>query len=256
MDSLRWILLGLGILVIAGVYLWTRWQSARDERLYGAMLAEDPGTEPAPPAVPSRHGFGAPADESFAAVRDELSELERAISEQTSPDSRPDIEGPEMAAGADPAESYLSAQELDLPGQDEKLLVFYLVAERGTLYQGQALHTAFTRAGLVFGEMDIYHRLARNGAPVFSVANVVEPGTFDQGTLDTSETRGVSLFMRLPGPVPSVRAFDDFSATAWQLLDELGGELRDESRNVATQETMNRVRETLVEIERKQRLVS
>ena len=61
MDSLRWILLGLGAVVIAGVYLWTRWQAAREERQYGAVESRGFDSEPVISEEPAVGHFAGPA---------------------------------------------------------------------------------------------------------------------------------------------------------------------------------------------------
>jgi cell division protein ZipA len=207
MDSLRWILLGLGVLVIIGVYVWTRWQAAREDRQYESMLAGDLEADPLTYSGDTR-------DAGFEPIDDELGALDRAVYEDDTFD--PAIEDFDTATSAEiePEPVQAPANDSAPAAADEKLLVFYLVANRTVPFKGKALRKSFGKAGLEFGEMDIYHRRTSSGAPVFSVANLVEPGTFDQRTMDSSETRGVSLFMRLPGPVPTLSAFDDFSNTA------------------------------------------
>lgn len=249
MDSLRWILLGLGVLVIGGVYLWTRWQSVREDRQYGSMLSRELDADP---LIDTRSGT--PADE-IEAIDEALNMLDKAVYEDVSPDPAIEDFGAEPALQTEPESSQDSANGAGFSAADERLLILYLVANQGTPFQGKALRESFGQVGLEFGEMDIYHRKSRSGAPVFSVANLVEPGTFDQVTMDSSETRGISLFMRLPGPVPSVNAFDDFSTTARELVDQLGGELRDESRGIFTEQSMERIRKSLVEFERNQQVV-
>jgi cell division protein ZipA len=264
MDSLRWILLGLGAVVIAGVYLWTRWQAAREERQYGAVESRGFDSEPVISEEPAVGHFAGPAvrrdvadDTSLAVIRDELDELEQFITADTEPLTLDNVAPVEEPAQTQVEESHLTSDDLDLPGTDEKLVVLYLVAPRGKPFRGSALREAFSQAGLKHGDMEIYHRMSDEGArgtAVFSIANLVEPGTFDPGEFDRSTTPGISLFMRLPGPVQPIMAFDDFVATARQLSERLGGELRDETRSVLSRQTTEHLREDVLEFERKQHL--
>ena len=264
MDSLRWILLGLGALVIAGVYLWTRWQAAREERQYHAVQSRGFDSEPVISEEPVARRYASPAlrrdepdDTSLAAIRDELDELEQFITADTQPLTIDNVAPVDEPAEAPVEESHLTSEDLDLPGTDEKLVVLYLVAPRGKPFRGSALREAFSQAGLKHGDMEIYHRMSGEGArakAVFGIANLVEPGTFDPGEFNRSTTPGISLFMRLPGPVQASMAFDDFMATARQLSERLGGELRDETRSVLSRQTIEHLREGIVEFERKQHL--
>ena len=264
MDSLRWILLGLGALVIAGVYLWTRWQAAREEREYRSAQRRDFDSEPAiseHPVVAHSVSRGArrrePDDAALADLHDELEELEEFIAVDAGPSGLDNVTAMKEPAVAQLEGSQLTSEHLDLPGSNEKLVVLYLVAPRGKPFRGTALREAFSQAGLKHGVMQIYHRMAGEGdrgEAVFSIANLVEPGTFDPGEFDRSTTPGISLFMRLPGPVNASMAFDDFMATARQLSERLGGELRDETRSVLSRQTIEHLREDIVEFQRKQHL--
>lgn len=262
MDSLRWMLLGLGVMVIAGVYAWTRWQAAREDRQYRSMLSRDPDADPlvdAPHEAGSRYKPEASPGVQYtdAQMDDELDALDRAIRDENSVDPLSGNIESGLSTGADvePESAQVSANDPALVPHDEKLLVLYLVANRTVPFRGKALRKSFGKAGLEFGDMDIYHRTTTGGTPVFSVANLVEPGTFSPEDMDASETRGISLFMRLPGPVPSLSAFDDFSDTAWKLAKQLGGELRDESRRIVTRQSLDQMRESLAAFEHRQQVV-
>jgi cell division protein ZipA len=117
----------------------------------------------------------------------------------------------------------------------EKLLVLHVQA-RGEPLRGSAVRTALEVAGLVYGDMNIWHRLpdAAEGGPrggtVFAIANMVKPGTLEPDVLAVMTTPGLSLFMRLPGPVAPLPAVADFYATARQLALELHAEVLDEQR--------------------------
>ncbi|MGA7802429.1 MAG: cell division protein ZipA, partial [Gammaproteobacteria bacterium] len=157
-------------------------------------------------------------------------------------------EAPErMAAPARPA-------GLRPPEEGEKIVALFVVAPRGQRFRGAEVTRALTDAGLQFGAMDIYHRYPRgdDGAePVFSVANLVDPGTLNPAAMDDFATPGLSLFMRLPGPMTGRKALDDLIATAQRLADNLDGELRDRTRSVLSRQTIEALREEVVEFERR-----
>ena len=61
-----------------------------------------------------------------------------------------------------------------------------------------------------FGTMDIFHRHAQEngtGPVLFSLANLVKPGTFELSSMSDFETPGLSLFMTLPCGEEAMHAF-------------------------------------------------
>lgn len=146
--------------------------------------------------------------------------------------------------------------------EDELIVAFTVMARRGDEFAGTALHEAFDRAGLRYGEMQIYHYYGHyDGAgegstavPVFSVANVLKPGTFDAERFEDFATPGLSLFMRLPGELDGRDAFELLLSVGNKLATDLGGVLCDQSRNVLTSQTINHLRERIAEFGRRQML--
>lgn len=117
-------------------------------------------------------------------------------------------------------------------------IVALLIAERdGTHINGPKIHAALQAQGLVYGDKQIYHRLA-GGEPVFSVASLLKPGHLDPSTAAGFSTPGLSLFLVLPGPLPPVSAFRDMLATANALARALNAEVYDMRRTPLTPEAL------------------
>jgi cell division protein ZipA len=166
---------------------------------------------------------------------------------------RPEGEGrpvPEAETGREPAPS---AAPAPLPqGMQEKIVALHVMAPTWERFQGHALQDALREAGLSYGHMQIYHRDVNGYAQaVFSVANILEPGTFDPEQMDNFTTPGVVMFMRLPGPARGSEALDDMLKTAQGLADSLGGEVRDEQRNPLSRQGVTLLREQVAEYEYK-----
>ena len=107
-------------------------------------------------------------------------------------------------------------------------------------------------AGLKFGEMSIFHQRANGdnkGPVVFSVANILNPGTFDLNNMDDFYTRGVSLFLALPAPVNNLQAFDQMLDVAQQICGSLDGELKDDHRSNMTAQTIEHYRQRISDFE-------
>jgi cell division protein ZipA len=91
-----------------------------------------------------------------------------------------------------------------------------------------------------------------NQQPLFSMANLTNPGIFDKQAWNTLQTKGVTLFMTLPGPLGALDAWDAMLATSRRLADLLHADLLDVSREVFTRQCEGRVREELRAFERQQ----
>jgi len=147
-----------------------------------------------------------------------------------------------------------------LPGANrpaaKEVIVINVLARTGEEFQGPALQRLLEACGLLYGDMDIYHRheTTDTTSPVqFSVASAVEPGTFRPAEIATLSTPGISFFMSLPGPGNALQAFNFMYETAQAVVRNLGGELKDERRSVMTSQTAEHCRQRVREFERKQR---
>ncbi len=141
------------------------------------------------------------------------------------------------------------------PGEPEEVLIINVMARPGHYFQGEPLLQEIFDAGMRYGSMNIFHRYrdARGGGPIlFSLANMVKPGTFDLDAMEEFQTPGVSLFMTLPMSGDSLEAFDLMLDTAKAIAENLNGELKDENRSVMTKQTMEHDRQRVLEFERRQ----
>lgn len=130
----------------------------------------------------------------------------------------------------------------------EKLVMLYLAAKSGQAISGAELVLATEKVGLVYGHHNIYHRLVDGpdaGEPVFSMANVVQPGYFDLANIDTLQTPGVSFFMTLPGPVTAVQAWETMLPVAERMAQLLDGVLLDADRNALGRQRILHIKEEL-----------
>ena len=170
----------------------------------------------------------------------ELDLLEKTLAGEPGPDRKP--AGP-AAPGARPDENF------------DKVVTLYLAARAGQAFHGPDLVVAAEKAGLVYGHMNIFHRLVDNHpeqGPVFSVANLVKPGSFEMAGIQDLRTPGISFFMALPGPLPALDAWDAMLPTAQRMAELLDGVLLDEERNALGRQRIAHIREDLRNYDRKQ----
>lgn len=138
--------------------------------------------------------------------------------------------------------------------EPEEVLVINVMAPADEMLNGGVLLDALLQCGMRYGDMDIFHRysdIKGEGALLFSMANMVKPGTFDLDTMDEFETPGVCLFMTLPLNADSMQSFELMVNTASTLAQKLGGELKDEQRSVMTKQTIEHCRQRILDFERR-----
>jgi cell division protein ZipA len=130
----------------------------------------------------------------------------------------------------------------------QELIVINVIAAKGKPFVGGGMIEALRARGLKYGEMNIFHRIdPMSKTTLYSVANVVEPGTFDMADLDGFRSPGVCFFMQLPGPEQPLDAFEDMLKVSREVAMRLGGELRDEQRSFMTLQTVEHYRARIVE---------
>lgn len=130
----------------------------------------------------------------------------------------------------------------------EKLVMLYLAAKSGQSISGAELVLATEKVGLVYGHNSVYHRLAEGvhaNEPIFSMANVIQPGNFNLDHIDTLQTPGVSFFMTLPGPVTAIQAWDSMLPIAERMAQLLDAVLLDSDRNALGRQRILHIKEEL-----------
>ncbi|MGE0624669.1 MAG: cell division protein ZipA [Pseudomonadales bacterium] len=134
----------------------------------------------------------------------------------------------------------------------EELIVMNVLAAVDAPYTGDELFTALRSCGLKFGDMNIFHRVEPlTKAVQYSVASAVEPGTFDMAEMESIRCPGLCMFMQLPGPEDPSAAFEDMLSVARSVTRELGGDVKDEHRNVMTPQTVEHYRQRIVDFSRR-----
>lgn len=160
---------------------------------------------------------------------------------------------PERTAASGGSDRKESPDTQTEPAGEERVESVLVVAAGGERLVGSRLQALFSRHGLRHGEMDIYHLHDPEGHVLFSVANLVEPGTFDPATMDTLSTPGVALFVRLPGPPSAEVAFDRMIATARSLAEELDARVLDRQQSTLTRQTEQHLRDAMREYDHRHR---
>ena len=213
MDGLRWWLLLIGVVVVAGVYLYTRFQRKQAQDSPQQDLFDD-RTEPV-----------------FKPRR-----AEPVISAD-------DFDG-EHESGDEPV-----IEETAAPQQ--KIVTLRIIARNNGSFPGDDLVLSLRGIGMRHGKFGIFHRHEGNDEDkvIFSAASLVEPGSFDLANIKDQEIPGISLFMVIPGPVDGAEGFDLMMAAARTLAQGLDAELLDESGSTLSIQRERYMREEIIQFE-------
>jgi cell division protein ZipA len=209
MDGLRWLLLLFGLLVVAGVYVYSRREKTptEDDDAISHRVA------------PSLDGGDLQEDAASMLEADDGVEV---------PDEQP-------AASNQPQKIVtvrIVAHEKKAFAGDELILSMRGIGLR---------HGKFG----IFHRYDGNDETKT----VFSAASLVEPGSFDLQNIQGQQIPGISLFLVLPGPIDSVEAFDSMLAAARTLTQSLDGELLDESGSTLSIQRERYLREEIIQFQ-------
>lgn len=273
MDNLRLILILAGMVVLAAIWLLHRPEgsshrpgaSRREERRREPYIGgldgdgDGDGDEPG----------GQPGDGPETPRQTTLPDLGSTGGEQVpAPPSRPPPASPTAGRGdqdgVPPEREWrepepvrrAAGSEAVAAGSDEssspRIVTLYVRARGERNISGLSLLDAAIKAGLRFGEMKIFHRRHRGATkPVFSMANITRPGSFDPSGWNVFETPGVTLFLTLPGPVSALDAWDAMLATGQRLAELLDADLMDDTQCLLTRQRIAQIREEMREHDRK-----
>jgi cell division protein ZipA len=248
MSELRWILIGFGIVLLAAIYLWGR----RGNRAVASGDEALLRLRPEPSMQSGETPLVRTVDEPLPVEHASPSETWRGRLEPTFADA-PTEELPVHAAPAAtaPLAPTLSSSEAPQSRRVERRKILSLrLAIAPQRIEGTKLQEALLAESLQHGKYGIFHRLHADGNIVFSVASMVEPGTFELEKMSETLYPGITMFTQLPGPVPGMHALNELIACARRLQANLGGTLQDERGVPLTVHRIERMRQEVREFER------
>ncbi len=195
--------------------------------------------------------------ESATDSKDKKVLLEEVISEKpvySQPVSRPKVKtkaelkkdqieinfGNETGAKSMPSMSALDDEKIEKKEIQPEVLALSVVMPQNQVMHGASLLPLLLTLGLKYGEMNIFHRHqdnAGNGPVTFSLANMMNPGSFDLDSIETFATQGITLFMMLPNAGNAFDVYRQMLSAAKQVSEEFSAQILDDKRNVMTKQT-------------------
>jgi cell division protein ZipA len=158
-------------------------------------------------------------------------------------DDEADIEEPPVSSGLTteprlaapgPGTKYSAQHSVETSSRPDDLVTLYLLAKDEQL-SGDRINSAAYANGLSFGKMNIFHRLDENQEPLYSMANMMEPGYFDPETIHQLKTRGLVMFIQLAYLKHSSEALHDMLRCAYRMAEMIGARLCNDKRQPLTE---------------------
>ena len=264
MDALRVSLIVIGILIVIAIYVYGRRQlNSEDKRLkfrpavpWAAIRNKLPFDkfsfrrfkfEPKLSARKPERPIAPGIEPTIS--NDELEELDSIVANKTT--------GLEQIA--DDVSLIVELTSDQIAPQGEQLFIPLTIKGRhGRRISGEVIKSATRECQFMLKDSGIFYYEVADAQGfkqnLLGLANIMEPGTFDEDTLDSFETPGLVLFLHLPAPVEAREAFDILLKQGRQLAMLLEGELCDDARNVLTNQSIGHLKEKVEAYRFKQKM--
>lgn len=231
MDTLRWVLLIFGLILIGAVYFTGRRKQPdslqrREPELDAAQPYNEPEEEAAPETLPE--------EDADAHAQEDAFDFERLLADAKE-DSAPA-----------PARSQERAAHYSMLLEDEFVVIHLMAAAGGV--SGSRLYAALHELGFELEDDAIFH-YRESDCPLIAV-NAFKPGTFPAEPEDFV-SRGLSFILRLSRASRPLDAFDEMVTLVYELKSMLNLQLFDMKRSSLTRQTIAFLEEEIGDYQRR-----
>lgn len=261
MNELQQVLLVFAVIVVVGLYLFSRQrQSANKKQHEGESDARtrqekyidesvlrtdehDSGMESAAldhSKQPFWENFESRISSNPVFEIDEIREVAPASEAAQEPLSNSSYQQPVQTKTSNPVTGRM-AEPLSEPKTEPQVFAI-LVLTASKEFSLPDVAQTLRASGLSYSQKGTYIK-TENGKTIIQVANVMEPGTFPAEPSATDTTPGVALILQLPAAVPAPRAMDDLIMTARRVSQRLNGRMYDMHRHLIRESDLQAMRE-------------
>jgi cell division protein ZipA len=259
-DILRLVLFILGVAFVAGIYFWdkrkhvdsrlahkqvSRKARRHDSTVFDQAEYRDPVLEPQIESESQSEVSSKPLHETTLELEPEAVETTVPVSDELSFSAQIDDVPVDDSLSFSSTDAFQEFEAgADLP---TKILQVNLVMRNGEI-SGQMILDLALELDLQLGEFNIFHRMdKRTGKSVFSMANIVEPGSFDKTNMDAFRTPGLTLFSQLPAPIDCLKVYSEMINVAKRISYIVGAEIQDSTHSVMTSQSIEHEREAVIQ---------
>lgn len=237
MDTLRAILIVLGIILVGGIYIvdYLKRHKVKKSPSGGEFDLDETG---------ELHGLSNSDEEGADEWVGKAVTITANRHEQLADDDLAGLKGiggkeqDELLTELEKVNPFTTAETKE--EEPETVIVLTLMAGDGLTFSGPMILKVLLELGLQHGEMGIFHYFVGGGdTPLFSVANILEPGSFNLNEMETIETPGLALFMQLPAMLDGGKAMESLLHKSKQMAALLNGTLCDERRQPLDQPALD-----------------
>jgi cell division protein ZipA len=215
MSALRGILIVFAVLLLVTIYWWGRRADRKRRATAAAQLTQTAAESQPPAALPPPVTLESMAGDAFTRLEPTLHE--------------PEYAGQVSDAGiTGRSDTVADVPQADASGQPTTKIIALRLMATTPRFSGAHLRTALEGESLVFGKYQIFHRTTPEGDILFSVASMLEPGSFDLEQMFHEQYPGIVLFAQLPAVLDGMSVLGELIACARKLQQSLGGLLQDE----------------------------
>lgn len=267
-NNLRLLLLIIGCCLVLAIYLWEIYRKNRSKNKADILNAVDDISDDISdlPNLPN----GVFTEQDYSKAIADLSELSTHLQnnhftkEQDSVLNTANKINGNISTKSEENTTGNIAEINQTNKIEGELLALYITAYKNTEFNGLIIHKALSEVGMKYGNMDIFHYFdEKNNShshasdtytePLFSLANMYEPGTFmfdemkwELARMENFRTKGVVAFMHDLKEDYSYKLFENhFFPNVQRIAELLGGEIRTSKHKLLNDAELALIRDKL-----------
>ena len=213
MEEIRWVLIFSGIVLIAGIIIY--------ENYLKTILNK---------------------------TSKESEKIEPTFNNESSPVSLKKNEGQLGAHSDNNIDIEIDIDDHNIKVECDHVITVRLTPIDSMPFDGSKVLEILNGNGLSLDESGIFNYLDKQSkTKLFSAANLVEPGVFDEQDIENEKIPGLSFFMLMPLSSNEINAFDEMMMVLKKIKTSLKAELLDDAGSTLSIQRERYIREEVIE---------